>query len=207
MTWDRKPSADEVAQWFSKVPLHDGMEHDRYIGGIVAIENTQTKQWNAYATVAARVAYFWDWCLHNQFNGEVMSGDPFEQPLMFAKEKTAQSLAVQAVVTVRDGEDVVRRATGQKQVDMGWKMRKTGDRFPDLTALMKAETGAVGRALGNLGMLTLPGSGVASADDIYEYLRQEREAEDDGVASAQQGKSEPRADRRAPNPKRASGGD
>src|SRR4029077_10849538 len=38
----------------------------------------------------------------------------------------------------------------------------------DPFAVMKAETGAVGRALGMAGMLVIPGSGVATADDMLE---------------------------------------
>lgn len=38
----------------------------------------------------------------------------------------------------------------------------------DNFALMKAETGAIGRALGLAGMLVIPGSGVASAEDMQE---------------------------------------
>lgn len=38
----------------------------------------------------------------------------------------------------------------------------------DPFAMMKAETGAVGRALGLAGMLVIPGSGVASAEDMQE---------------------------------------
>ena len=39
---------------------------------------------------------------------------------------------------------------------------------PDLNAFEKAETGAAGRALGMAGMLVLPGSGVATAEDMLE---------------------------------------
>jgi hypothetical protein len=39
---------------------------------------------------------------------------------------------------------------------------------PDPNAFMKAETGAVGRALGMAGMLVIPGSGVATAEDMQE---------------------------------------
>jgi hypothetical protein len=38
----------------------------------------------------------------------------------------------------------------------------------DQFAMMKAETGAIGRALGLAGMLVIPGSGVASAEDMQE---------------------------------------
>lgn len=38
----------------------------------------------------------------------------------------------------------------------------------DVNALMKAETGAVGRALGMAGMLVIPGAGIATAEDLQE---------------------------------------
>jgi hypothetical protein len=38
----------------------------------------------------------------------------------------------------------------------------------DPFAIMKAETGAVGRALGMAGMLVIPGSGIATAEDVQE---------------------------------------
>jgi hypothetical protein len=40
----------------------------------------------------------------------------------------------------------------------------------DPFALMKAETGALGRALGMAGMLVVPGSGVATAEDVQEAM-------------------------------------
>lgn len=39
---------------------------------------------------------------------------------------------------------------------------------PDPFALMKAETGAAGRALGMAGMLVIPGTGLATAEDLQE---------------------------------------
>lgn len=41
---------------------------------------------------------------------------------------------------------------------------------PDDYALLKAETGAVGRALGMAGMLVIPGSGIATAEDVQEAM-------------------------------------
>lgn len=52
---------------------------------------------------------------------------------------------------------------------------------PDDNALMKAETGAIGRALGMAGMLVIPGSGVATAEDMLE-LRDRGEPQEPEVA-------------------------
>jgi hypothetical protein len=46
----------------------------------------------------------------------------------------------------------------------------------DEHAVMKAETGAVGRALGMAGMLVLPGSGVVTAEDMQEMLESQGRA-------------------------------
>jgi hypothetical protein len=49
------------------------------------------------------------------------------------------------------------------------KMVATLDRYgADKFAMMKAETGAIGRALGMAGMLVVPGAGVATAEDMGE---------------------------------------
>lgn len=54
----------------------------------------------------------------------------------------------------------------------------------DPFSLMKAETGAVGRALGMAGMLVIPGSGIATAEDMHEAMA-------GAGGSAIQGSSEP----------------
>lgn len=63
------------------------------------------------------------------------------------------------------GVPVVINPPGTKAVPM------IGRYGPDDTALMKAETGAVGRALGFAGMLVIPGTGVATAEDVLEAMR------------------------------------
>jgi hypothetical protein len=65
---------------------------------------------------------------------------------------------------------IMAPATGTKMVSC---LTKWG---VDEHALMKAETGAVGRALGMAGMLVLPGSGVATAEDMQEMIAAEGRA-------------------------------
>lgn len=70
----------------------------------------------------------------------------------------------------RTGEQRLIR-TGETILDAppATKMIATLGRYgPDDFALMKAETGAVGRALGLAGMLVIPGTGVATAEDLQE---------------------------------------
>jgi hypothetical protein len=47
--------------------------------------------------------------------------------------------------------------------------------------MMKAETGAVGRALGMAGMLVIPGSGIATAEDMQEAMAGAQGVALDGV--------------------------
>ncbi len=64
----------------------------------------------------------------------------------------------------REGQpdQIVARGQGSKQT----LMRKV---YPEDNAVMKAETGAIGRALGVLGMLVV-GTGVATAEDVQEAI-------------------------------------
>lgn len=68
---------------------------------------------------------------------------------------------------VRVGNALIDPAPATKMVPM------LGRYGPDVHALEKAETGAVGRALGMAGMLVVPGTGVATAEDMRELAEQE----------------------------------
>lgn len=78
------------------------------------------------------------------------------------------------VVNPRTGEEKTIRS-GKKIIDAppASKMIATKRKYADENALMKAETGAVGRALGMAGMLVVPGAGVATAEDLQELSAQE----------------------------------
>jgi hypothetical protein len=65
---------------------------------------------------------------------------------------------------VLEGVPVMAPSPGTKVVPV---LNKYGE---DPFAVMKAETGALGRALGMAGMLVVPGSGVATAEDIQEAM-------------------------------------
>lgn len=218
MCWDKKPSADEMAKWFSQVKLHDELDHANYIGGIVVIENKQLKQWNPYPLAGVRIAYFWDWVDSHGYAAHIDTTAPEILDFPFTKGQgddpftNAKTLLVSAHVKVLEGERVVREATAQKQVTLNMKVGGTWDgqlkrkvnqsTIPDFTSVMKAETGAVARALANMGMLALPGSGVASAEDIFEYMRDAEETME-GTTNVDQ-QQQP-VSRRADNPKSASG--
>lgn len=78
------------------------------------------------------------------------------------------------IINTRTGEQTFVR-TGKKVIDAppATKMIACVRKYADENALMKAETGAVGRALGMAGMLVVPGAGVATAEDLQELASQE----------------------------------
>lgn len=152
-----------------------------------------------YAKVETRVKYFWDYMKlkGDEFLGVIETVPPVKPvdslPPGFGYMRVATSDGKQVVyvtcsaqVTVYKREtvkmiDLVNRRTGEitrvregeiiMQSAPGTKMVATLGRYgADNFSLMKAETGAVGRALGLLGMLVVPGSGVATAEDMQEAM-------------------------------------
>lgn len=78
------------------------------------------------------------------------------------------------ITMIREGETIIDAPPATKMVPVtmsGWGSNR-GERtiVADDSAMMKAETGAVGRALGMAGMLVIAGSGVATAEDMNEAL-------------------------------------
>jgi hypothetical protein len=174
----------EVVGWDGDKPIIDERENIAYI---------------PYAKVETRVKYFWDYMalMQSEWMGIIEAVAPVEQvkslppgfgyvTVRTADNKSVVYFTYSAQVTVykrdtvemrdivnrrtgevtrvREGEIVMRSAAGTKQVP------SLGRFGADPNALMKAETGAVGRALGMLGMLVVPGSGVATAEDMQEAL-------------------------------------
>lgn len=206
MSFETKPNATELAEWFSSVKLHDKMDHAKYVGGIVCIENKQTQSWNPFPLASVRVAYMWDWVEVNGYVCHITTSKPNMIDLPFAKDLEAPAMFVEARIDVyKPAENLeqkgtlMRSTTGRKSVSCGlsialWEnRRKTGKykKVPDFDALMKAETGAVARAAAMMGMLTLPGSGIASAEDIHEFMSQVEADESNGGASAAAGDGKP----------------
>lgn len=66
------------------------------------------------------------------------------------------------------GETIIDPAPATKMVPLLNRWKK-----PDVHSLEKAETGAVGRALGMAGMLVIPGTGIATAEDMQQAIGQE----------------------------------
>lgn len=217
------PSPEDLGNWFREQPLHDGMVHDRYVGGLVLIPakervtRTFGRQngsryvadgeevvYTPYVKVDTRIAYFRDFvAMHEDWIGKVRpvparvvddQGSPYYNgnladagfaihPIRVG-EQTTYYLACTMEVAIYEresyaarlkGADVepIMQAVGTKQVAM---TRSYGSNrssaFADDNCIMKGQTGAVGRALGFLGMLVI-GTGVATAEDIQEAFSEQ----------------------------------
>ena len=82
------------------------------------------------------------------------------------------TVEVAIYATDRDGNkqgEPLRTGRGTKQVPL---LAGRDRPYADANSLMKAETGAKGRALGFAGIFIIPGSGVATAEDMLEALAQ-----------------------------------
>lgn len=197
-----RPTSEEIAAWFLTIPLHPGMKHEDYIGGVTLIQSKEKSDevvgydneglpqikerqdlvFVPYVKVETRVAYFWAYVgLHDDWEGEITTVEPVgAEPIGLPPGFFRYS------ATKPDGKEV--KSVGcTKKVRVWQRSRTTSDRRSimspsegtktvpvatrwdvDPNAFMKAETGAVGRALGFAGMLVIPGSGVATAEDMLE---------------------------------------
>lgn len=185
------PPSAEVAAWFNEnVKLHEGLEHEDFIGGIVLIkssDNIGTKAtpvyrdiYTPYAKVDTRIDYFWKWCELRGYLGVIEKvkrrlGDGkewsylpdgfFPAPYMGEDGKWRYHLGCEVRVGVYE-TDLRAGGRGRAVIEPATGVKAVNWwKDPDLYA--KVETGAVGRALGMAGMLVL-GSGVATAEDILE---------------------------------------
>lgn len=75
-------------------------------------------------------------------------------------------------VTIRDSTGkLLRKGRGTKMVSLTRSNYKGDRTWADENSIMKAETGALGRALGVAGIFVIPGSGVATAEDMLELTQ------------------------------------
>lgn len=142
-----------------------------------------------YMKVETRVKYWHDLlALHPEWRGEFVPVHTerietegyfnlnlpdhfFRLPVRVSEQKVASFVGAsfKAVISERgSGKVVVEGAPGTKMVNL---LARYGE---DPNAVMKAETGAIGRALGMAGILVIPGSGVATAEDVQEAQASER---------------------------------
>jgi hypothetical protein len=145
--------------------------------------------WTPYAKVETRLDYFWTWCRLSGYLGEIEPVLPRDAdtkglaPGMYwldqpdGRQSTRMvvcSMQVRvhdpyyAIRTGGKGRAVMCPPPGTKQLK---PVAGKSQLYADPNLLMKVETGAVGRALGMAGMLVIPGSGVATAEDMAEFVR------------------------------------
>lgn len=151
----------------------------------------EQQTWTPYVKIETRIAYFWKWvALHPEWVGAIEPADVqrlelegvfnahlpagfFRLPVQDSSGRFVHYVccSMQVRIYTRDAEgldhNIMEPAAGSKMVAM---LNRFG---VDDNALMKAESGAVGRALAMAGMLVIPGSGVASAEDMNEMLANE----------------------------------
>lgn len=158
--------------------------------GVMSFPEVEQLVYVPYVKVETRVAYFWDY-VRTLGDGAVGAIEPvdvqqltdpgvynanlpagfFRLPVQEQSAKFVHFICCSMKVRIfKDDKIVMAPAQGTKMVTC---LTKWG---VDEHAIMKAETGAVGRALGMAGMLVLPGSGVATAEDMQEMLESQGRA-------------------------------
>lgn len=193
--YNERPSGEEVAAWFRTVKLHDGMEHADFVSGITLIQQAEARQtivgyrgdgtpesvpveeivFTPYPRVETRVSYFWSLCELRGWTGRIEPVDIdsidrglppgyFRLSLPSANGKDVPLVGRAVIVSINDarGFSIGTYPSETKLVPL----LRNG--LVDADAFAKASTGAIGRALGAAGMLVIPGSGVATADDMRE---------------------------------------
>jgi hypothetical protein len=199
--YNARPASDEVASWFATIPLHEGMDHEHYIGGVTLIlakerseevagfddqglpiiKERQDLVYVPYVKVETRVAYFWKLMDIRAWRGKIepvapVGGDQIGQPPGYFRYsaskpdgKVVNFVGCSMQVSVRESSRTSSEGPLVMSPPPGAKIIPATTKWDvDVNALMKAETGAIGRALGVAGMLVVPGSGVATAEDMLE---------------------------------------
>lgn len=211
--YNERPGAEDFAEWFKTVPLHEGLKHRDFIGGVTLIQQKEKVDevvgWRdsvpvimqrehlvyiPHPQVMARVAYFRalrdlhadDWV--GLIEPQPAAGDTMGLPPGFFRytalqssgtnasfvgcslrvrilEKGSTAWVTQGTTRVLEGTPVFEGPPGTKVVPV---LKNNG--WADPNALMRAESGALGRALGMAGMLVIPGAGVATAEDVQEAI-------------------------------------
>jgi hypothetical protein len=214
-----KPSSEEVGKWFADVPLDEGMEHAKYVSGVVIIPATEKVKrpkadgkgteevWDdtftPYVRVDTRVAYFHQLAAKRDCiariepvlvpRSEQPAFDNRHLPDGFFWHILGESQAAQRFLccTMRvalyerriwlaSKKELRRRGERRVPILEGIGTKQIADRTDrynnrDTNALAKGETGAIGRALGVAGILVV-GTGIATAEDMQELMREPTEA-------------------------------
>lgn len=182
---------DDYVQGVTLIPQTEKVFGVRRVGSdLKSVQVDLVQTFTPYAKVETRIAYFWDYVSSREGMIGVIEPAPVQRisegslrnehlppgffiyPVQRPDGKWAQFLGCSMQVRIyerafRTGETgrcVLSSPAGTKIV------ATTNNYGEDPNVVMKAETGAAGRALGMAGMLVLPGSGVATAEDMQEAL-------------------------------------
>lgn len=160
------------------------------------VKESERLVYTPYVKVDTRIAYFWDLVdtMNEQANDDKYVGvfEPVEQTVIddptsayfnahlptgyfilpiTVGERTNRYLGAQWSVAIYERESYARKVSGSKELPIrrgiGTKQSTFNKAYADDNVLMKAETGAIGRALGVAGILVV-GTGVATAEDMQE---------------------------------------
>jgi hypothetical protein len=108
-----------------------------------------------------------------------------------------------AIYSVENPERPLRQGRGTKMVPLVLGRQQF---YADQNSIMKAETGAMGRALGTAGIFVIPGSGVATAEDMQEAITAQPTAQQQPEAATED-TSGPAAPTAAPVPQDRTAGE
>lgn len=134
-----------------------------------------------YAKVDTRLAYFWDLCAMRDWLGEIEKVVPSGALTRFGDIVLPEGFFCMPYPKPDGTHGIQLCCTAKVNI---WRRERDGSRGPlemdppaatkvvefkaDVNTALRCETGAIGRALGMAGMLVIPGSGVATAEDMQE---------------------------------------
>ncbi len=174
--WDESPTRETVLQALATLPDVHGTPMVTVLDHTIAIPNNEKVKddrgkdtgeykttWKLYVQVAGREAQMWLAVAENDWGVEFVPEENVQEsnpPGIIATDPVS---VYRESVVIRNADEQVRfRTTGTSKFqggDYAWE---------------KAETAARGRALGTLGFGVLPGSGIASFEEMQQVVNPTR---------------------------------
>lgn len=177
--------AENYVGGITLIPAKEKRQVEERRGQQVVFVDQYRMTYTPYAKVETRIAYFWDLCAVRGWVGEIAPlippnamtqiqeatiGEPF---YLMPSLREDGRIGYQRACTMRvRAYDPDRGGRHGGVVMMPPGGTKVGPFSSDMNSALRVETGAVGRALGMAGILVIPGSGVATAEDMQELAGQ-----------------------------------